>query len=264
MLRTLLAAAAIFLLSNPALAQVDPFEFDVYPYETLGKGVINFESLNSVVAKGHNRPRGGRFASNLMFRTALEVSYGLTDKIEAAAYLNLARPNGSGSFQYAGSKFRLQGSLFEHGELPLDVGWYAELAWQRTPEFGENQLEVDLRPIIEKDIGRFSLVLNPKFEKAIFVGPNRNRGFEFGYVAGLYYRYLDWLSPGVEFYGGIGLIDDNDPLSQQRHYVFPVLRGELPEGIEYNFGPGFGLTRRSDRVITKFNLELGRFIGAMF
>lgn len=61
----------------------------------------------------------------------------------------------------------------------------------------------------------FSVILNPKFEKAIFVGPNKNKGFEFGYVVGLYYRYLKWLSPGIEFYGGIGLIDDSDPLSQQ-------------------------------------------------
>ena len=39
-------------------------------------------------------------------------------------------------------------------------------------------------------------------------------------------------------------IDDNDPLNRQQHYIFPVMWGELPHGIEYNVGPGFGLTRR--------------------
>jgi len=42
--------------------------------------------------------------------------------------------------------------------------------------------------------------------------------------------------------GGIGLIDDTDPLHSQQHYIFPVLRGALPGGIEYSVGPGIGLT----------------------
>ncbi len=29
-------------------------------------------------------------------------------------------------------------------------------------------------------------------------------------------------------------------------------------------GPGFGLTRGSDHVIMKFNVELERFVGALF
>ncbi|MGC1191806.1 MAG: hypothetical protein WA861_14530 [Candidatus Binatus sp.] len=43
-----------------------------------------------------------------------------------------------------------------------------------------------------------------------------------------------------------------------------MIWGELPHGIEYNLGPGFGLTRGSDHVIVKFNLELERFVGAIF
>jgi hypothetical protein len=53
-------------------------------------------------------------------------------------------------------------------------------------------------------------------------------------------------------------------LSEQEHYIFPVVWGELPHGVEYNVGPGFGLTGGSDRVIVKFNLELERFVGAIF
>ncbi len=50
----------------------------------------------------------------------------------------------------------------------------------------------------------------------------------------------------------------------RRGFRFSVLKGELPRGIEYNFGPGIGLTRGSDRVIVKFNLELEHFIGSLF
>jgi hypothetical protein len=103
---------------------------------------------------------------------------------------------------YAGSKYRLRGRLFDEGTLPVDLGWYLELEWHKTPQFDDSELELELRPIIAKDIGPFSFMFNPKFEKAIFVGPNKNKGFEFGYAGGLYYRWLRSVSPGVEFYGG--------------------------------------------------------------
>jgi hypothetical protein len=266
-LRAIVLCAALLLIAANASAQVDPFEFEVYPYQTEGKGMVELESLNSFVPNGHNHgddgTSAGTFPSQNMYRTAFELTYGFTDHIEGAAYLNLAHPNAE-SFQYAGSKFRVRGSLFEQGELPVDLGWYVELEWHRTPQFDDNQLELELKPIIEKDFRKFEIDLNPIFEKGVFVGPNRNKGFEFGYAAGVYYDYLRTISPGLEFYGALGLIDDNDPLHAQQHYIFPVLKGELPRGIEYNVGPGIGLTRGSDRFIVKLNLELEHFIGSLF
>ncbi|HSR56896.1 MAG TPA: hypothetical protein VLL57_01840, partial [Candidatus Binataceae bacterium] len=248
----MLSAPAVLMLSAPALAQVDPFEFEVYPYQIEGPGMVEIESLNSFVPKGHHGEGAGTSAgsapSDSMYRTALEVSYGFTDKIEGAAYLNLAHPNGSG-LEYAGSKYRLRGTLFEQGEMPADFGWYAELEWWRTPQYDDEQLELELRPIIEKDLGRFSLVLNPKFEK-VLVGPGRNKGFEFGYATKLSWRLQRYFTPGIEFYGGTGFIDDSDPLHEQQHYIFPVVDIWLPNGLYINFGAGFGLTRGSDRVIT--------------
>ncbi len=256
-------AVLLLLAGSNAFAQVDKWEFEVYPAQTLDKGMIELESLNSFSAIGHDG-EDQEYGSNRMYRTAFELTYGLTDKIEAAAYLNLARPNGGGWFQYAGSKYRLRGSLFEQGQLPVDLGWYAELEWFRVPQFDDNELEIELRPIITKQFGRLEIDLNPKFEKAIFVGPNKNHGFEFGYASGIYYNYWRWMSPGLEFYGGIGLIDDTDPLNEQQHYIFPVIRGELPGRLEYNFGVGIGMTRSSDQVLPKLNIELERFIGSLF
>ena len=97
-----------------------------------------------------------------------------------------------------------------------------------------------------------------KFEKAIFVGPNKNKGFEFGYAAGVYFQWLRVVSPGIEFYGGIVFVDNSEPLQQQQYYIFPLLQGELPKGIAYNIGPGFGLTKNTDGFI--FKLIIGRRI----
>ena len=259
--------AAIISLAPRAHAQVDPWEFEVYPYATEGPGVIELETDNAVVTNGHSEggegTAAGTFRSQGMWYNQYELTYGLTDRIEAAAYLNMAQPSGHG-YWYAGSKYRLRGHLFDEETLPVNLGWYLELEWHKTPQFDSDELELELRPIIEKDLGRFSIMLNPTFEKAIFIGPDKNKGFEFGYSAGLYYRWMRELSPGLEFYGAPGNIDDNDPLRQQQHYIFPVLWGAFHNGIEYNLGPGFGLTRGSDRVIVKFNVELEKYVGALF
>ncbi len=266
---TLLLAVVVLAscaLTSQARAQMDPWEFEVYPAQTLGRGMMELEGLNSFVARGPSRgyegSASGDVPSDQMYRGAIELTYGLTDKLEAAAYVDTAHPNGDG-LQYAGSKFRLRGQLFEQGEKPVDIGGYVELEWHKIPEFDDQELELELRPILSKDLGRFSIALNPKFEK-VLVGSANGQGFEFGYAAGIYYRWQRWLSPGVEFYGGLGPLDHIDPGRQQQHYVFPVLRGELAHGIEYNFGPGFGLTRNSDHVVAKFNIELERFVGSLF
>ncbi|MGH7781306.1 MAG: hypothetical protein ACREQR_15940 [Candidatus Binataceae bacterium] len=257
----------VFGISHIASAQVDPWEFEVYPYATESRGVVELETDNAVIANGHstgdNGTAAGTYKSQDMWYNQYELTYGLTDRIEAAAYLNLALPSGGG-YQYAGSKYRLRGRLFDPDVLPIDIGWYTELEWHRTPRFDDSPLELELRAIFEKDIGSFSFIVNAQFEKPIFTGPNRNKGFEFGYANAVYYRWKRYFSPGVEFYGATGNIDDNDPLTQQQHYIFPVLWGELPHGIEYNVGPGFGLTGGSDHVIVKFNLELEHFVGAIF
>lgn len=258
---------ALMLFSNRAAAQVDPWEFEVYPYATEGRGIGEIDTDNAVVPNGHsqggNGTAAGTFPSQAMWYNQYELTYGLTDRIEAAAYLDLALPRGGG-YQYAGSKYRLRGRLFDEDVLPVNLGWYVELEWHATPRFDDDPLELELRPIIEKDLGRFSILCDPKFEKPVFTGPNKNQGIKFGYAAAVYYRWMRHLSPGVEFYGATGYIDDSDPLSAQQHYVFPVIWGELPRRVRYNLGPGFGLTRGSDRVIVKFNLEVEGFVGALF
>src|SRR5258708_2998369 len=83
-----------FLCSSRAAAQVDPWEFEVYPYATLPRGMIELETDNAVVPNGHSKSGSGTakgtYSSQGMWYNAYELTYGLTDRIEAAAYLNLA------------------------------------------------------------------------------------------------------------------------------------------------------------------------------
>ena len=202
----------LLLFALPALrcaAQLDPWEFEVYPYATTQRGMIELETTNAAVARGHDSAGEGTslgsLASQGMWYNSYEFTYGLTDRIEGAIYLNMAEPEGGG-LRWAGDKIRLRGRLFDEDALPVDVGWYLELEWHKTPQFDDAVRESEFRPILEKDVGPLSFMANPKFEK-VLAGVGRNQGIEFGYVAGVYLRCAKEISPGLEAYGGSGLID---------------------------------------------------------
>ncbi len=265
MVRSVFAWVVLSLSAATARAQVDPWEFEVYPYATEGRGTLELETDNAVAAEGHQfggeGTAAGTFPSQGMWYNQYEATYGLTDRIETAAYLMMgASPNHG--YQYAGSAFRLRGRLLDADALPVDVGWYAEIEFHKAPQFDDARIEFELRPIIAKDFGSFSIVADPIFEK-VLQGAGQHAGFEFGYAAGAYYRATRRLSPGIELYGGAGLINGPEPIREQQHYVFPVIWGRLPYGIEYSFGAGFGLTHGSDRVLIKLNFAFERFVGAV-
>src|ERR1051325_3091695 len=102
-IRRSLILLALFLLAYapPALAQLDPWEFEVYGYKTVPRGMLEIESLNSVVLNGSRHGEKGTakgtVPSQSMWRTSIEMTYGLTDRIEAGMYVNLAKPRGDRS-----------------------------------------------------------------------------------------------------------------------------------------------------------------------
>jgi hypothetical protein len=245
-------AAAMLAAVGPAAA-IDFFELEVYPATTEGKGLHELESLNSYVANGRaptdEELAGEDTRRHRLFRTSLEYNYGLTDKIDVAAYVNLQHENGD-EFEYAGSKLRLRGGLWDKGRYPVDIGWYVEA---EMPRFDESDLEFEFRPIISRDFGPLSLDLNPIFELPTVT--TERRTLEFDYAARLYYRLSRDFQPGVEFYGGAGQIRRPDPSREQEHYVVPSIYGRIMPGLKFAFGPAFGITRASDPVIIRLNVE---------
>jgi len=250
--------------AGPARA-LNFFELEAYPATTEGKGLHEIENLSTYVANGR-RPseeeeEGEEARRHHLFRTSLEYNYGLTDKIDLAAYLDLQWPDGQAP-EYAGVRFRGRGALWDKGRYPVDLGWYVEA---EVPHGGESDLELELRPIASRDFGRLSVDLNPSFELPTV--SEERRTLEFNYAARLYYRWSRSWQPGLEFFGGIGQIRDVDPSREQEHYVFPMLYARLVPGLKLAAGPGFGLTRASDPVILKLKVEYeftwaGRGVGS--
>lgn len=229
------------------------FELSVYPATTEGKGLHEIESLSTFVANGRapseEEEEGEEARRHHLFRTSLEYNYGVTDKIDLAAYLDLQWPSGADP-EYAGVRFRGRGALWDKGRFPIDLGWYFEV---EVPEEEETQLELEFRPLLSRDFGRFSLDVNPIFDLPTV--SDERRTLEFGYATRVYYRFSADLQAAVEFFGDIGEIRDVDPSQEQEHYVLPAIYGRIVPGFKIAAGPAFGLTRASDPVILKLVLE---------
>ena len=241
-----MAIGATLLSLRPTSARaLNFFELEAYPATTEGQGLHEIESQTTFVANGRNADE----KTHRLLRTSLEYNYGLTDRIDVAAYLDLQKPNGA-DLEYAGSRFRARGALWEKGRFLLDLGWYLEA---EVPHDQPSDLELEFRPLVSRDLGRFSLDLNPSFELPTV--SEERRTLEFNYAARVYYRLSRTLQPAVEFFGGIGQIRDVESSQAQQHYVFPSLYGEVVRGLKFALGPGFGLTQASDQVIVKFVVE---------
>jgi hypothetical protein len=251
-LRLLLTLAGLLLAAGPASA-LNFFELEVYPATTEGKGLHEVESHTNYVPDGRTPTdeelSGEEFRRQGLFRQSIEYNYGLTDKIDAAAYLDLAWPSGEAP-QYAGNRFRLRGALFDKGRYPLDLGWYFEV---ELPQKDAAQMELEFRPILSRDIGRLSIDLNPSFELPTVTSESRT--LEFNYGARLLYRFSPRFQPAVEFFGDIGEIRAPDPAQEQEHYVSPMLYARIAPGLYASGGLMFGLTPASDPVILRFAIE---------
>ena len=254
-----IALFLLFAMFLPTSAKaLDPYEFQIYGYATQGKGGFNPQLLNSFVPYGRKEGEGGTsstFASQGMIRTAIELEYGLTNKIEVASYLNFARPAGE-NFQFAGVKARMRGRFAEAGVLPVDLGWKVEVKqWQRS--INDDTLQLEFTPILQKDFGRISIIANFAFEKILRGESSREQLFEFGYLTEISYQKNSRLRFGALFIGGPGGVKNMDPLREQQHYVMPVVHFIAPGEVRSSVGIGFGQTNGSDHILLKANFGFG-------
>src|SRR5260370_15628329 len=91
-------------MAASAAAQ-DPFEIEVYGYETGGRGEWELETHLNYAARGTTTYDGGIAPTEHQTHLALELTRGLTDHWEVAAYVLAAHRPGTG-VEYAGWRVR--------------------------------------------------------------------------------------------------------------------------------------------------------------
>ncbi len=247
--------AAVFLVvilcvAGTAKAQ-DNYEIQVYPSETVEKGHTMVELHSNFTFQGTKTSENGLQPTNHQWHETLEITHGFTDWFETGFYVFTSLKNGYG-WDYVGSHIRPRVMVPKKWNWPVGVSISQEIGYQRR-QFSEDTWTYELRPIVDKQLGRWYFAFNPAFEKAIH-GPGVHEGFVFSPNFKVSYDITKKVAGGFEYYGSLGPVDNLYPISQQQQQFFPAIDLNLSPKWEINFGLGVGVTRSTDHLIAKMIL----------
>jgi hypothetical protein len=219
-------------LATPAVAQ-DNYEIQVYGSDTVAKGAVMVELHSNYTAKGF-------VSDNHAFHETLEITRGFNDWFETGFYVFTSARTGDG-WQFVGSHIRPRVRVPTQWHWPVGVSLSTEFGWVSS-RFSEDTWSWEIRPIIDKELGRWYLSFNPALEKS-FHGQNAARGFAFAPAVNIKYDVTPKVAAGIEYYGGLR--------SPQSHQIFPAIDLNLSPDWEFNAGVGIGLTKSTDKAIIK-------------
>ena len=230
------------LWAAPAWA-VDPFEIQVYEGDINDPLQPGLELHSNFVADGRTEAAfPGEAVPDHTWRTTLEPSFGVLEWWELGAYLQFATAPSRGEAHFGGFKLRSKFVVPRHRTGAFTVGLNLEVG-RGVAALGSDDWDTELRPILAYQRGRLFAAVNPIFGWALSgatsaapdLEPCAKLRADTGLGVGL----------GVEYYAGLGRLDDLPRFQDQEHFLYLV--GDLLDGpVEVNAGVGHGLTAASD------------------
>ena len=248
---SLVALAALLsgIAASPAAAQ-DPFEIQVYEYETVPAGQWDLETHVNYTARGIRAFEAGVAPSEGQTHLTFELTRGITKYFELAGYLVAAHRDGVNP-EIAGWRVRPRVRLPEDW-LPFKFSLSTEFGFPKRL-YEENSITFELRPILERSFGRVQVDLNPVLGKAVR-GPTSSEFWDFEPAARIGYTTSETLDLSLEYYGATGSLTHVEPAAQQTHQLFPGADINFSAAVVLNLGVGFGLTSAGNRLVYKSRL----------
>ncbi len=142
----------------------------------------------------------------------------------------------------------------EKWKWPVGVSLSLEAGYQRAI-FSADTWTLEIRPIIDKQIGPWYLAFNPAMDRSLH-GPRVSQGLVFEPGVKVGYNFNKQIAGGFEYYASTGPITGFDPLGQQEQQFVPCVDLDLNPDWEFNFGVGIGATHSTDHLLVK--MILGR------
>lgn len=226
----------------------DNYEIQVYGSETVGPGAVMLELHSNFAAEGSKNAVSGLVPTNHALHETIEITQGLNDWFETGFYI-FTSFNPSEGWGWVGDHVRPRVRIPAEWGWPVGLSLSNEIGYQRR-KYSEDTWTWEMRPIVDKKLGRWYLAFNPTIDKALH-GDNVRNGFEFSPNAKISFDFSHRISGGLEYYGALGPIAGFDPLAQQEQQVFPSIDLNLSPDWELNFGVGWGATRATDHLIIK-------------
>jgi hypothetical protein len=245
------ALAGLFLLmlsgAKTVLAQ-NNYEIQVYGSDLVDPGHTMMELHSNFTFEGSKTEQDGMRPTNHQWHETVEITHGFTDWFETGFYIFTALQNGYG-WDYVGNHIRPRVRVPKRWNWPVGVSISQEFGYQRS-QFSPDTWTYELRPIVDKQLGRWYLAFNPAFDKS-FHGPNENQGFVFSPNFKMSYDFTKKITGGVEYYGSLGPVTGFDPVAQQEQQIVPAIDLNLSPRWEFNFGVGVGVTKSTDHLLAK-------------
>ncbi len=249
------ASLILACLAAPALRAQENFEIQVYASPTMDKGRTIFELHSNYTFDGRRTVEHGVQPTHHAAHYTLEITRGFTDWFELGAYAFVtAQPQGG--LNYVGSHLRPRVTAPASWGLPVGLSLSAEVGYQRR-DFSEDTWNAEIRPIIDRQVGRVYLAFNPVLGKS-FRGATAADGFAFEPSGAVTFEVTGKVNVGAEYYGGLGTLRRLAPSGERDHLLFGVLNLMLHPNYEFNLGIGRGLGNTAEKSIVK--LILGRRI----
>lgn len=229
----------------------DDYEIQVYGAETVAAGDTMVELHCNYTVQGERDTVNGVLPSNHAFHETLEITHGFSSWFETGFYVFSSIQPGEG-WQWVGDHIRPRVRVPADWNWPVGLSLSTEIGYQRR-SFSEDTWTWELRPIVDKQLGRWYLAFNPALEKSLH-GLNSSQGFAFAPSAKISFDVTKAVALGVEYYASLGPLSGFDAWGQQQHQLFPTLDLNLSPRFEFNFGVGFGLTHSTDDLVVKLIL----------
>jgi hypothetical protein len=241
-------AVAIFLFCSADLRAQGNYEVQVYGSELVPPKVTMFEIHSNFTASGTRGVVDGVLPTNHAQHETLEITHGFNEWFECGFYLFSSIQPDDG-WMFVGSHIRPRFAIPERYHLPVGISLSQEIGWQR-PNFSPDTWTYELRPIVDKKVGKWYVAFNPTIDRAIH-GPSTKMGFEFSPNAKGSFDLTKKVAVGMEYYGAYGPVTGFDPLRNQEQQFLPAVDIDFGKDWEFNFGVGVGVTQATDHLLIK-------------
>ncbi len=245
----------LFAIVVPVFGQGN-YEIQVYPSETVTPGCTMVELHSNYTVEG-SKTVAGLYGTNHELHETVEITHGFTDWFELGWYIFTSAGPDQG-YKWVGDHIRPRVRVPEEWKWPVGVSLSLEIGYQR-PIFSGDTWTMEIRPIIDKQIGRWYMAFNPVFDRS-FHGPSVRDGLVFSPNVKVGYDITKKVQAGFEYYGAVGPLNAFFPTGQQEQDFFPDVDLNLSPNWEFNFGVGIGATQGTDHLIVK--MILGYRFGA--
>jgi len=246
------AVAILYCLCHAIGAKAqDNYEIQVYSYDLVSPHHTMVELHSNFTFEGSKDIEDGVRPTEHAWHETFEITHGFTPWFETGFYIFTSAKNGDG-WDWVGDHIRPRFSIPESWHWPVGLSLSNELGYQRHA-FSADTWTWEMRPVIDKKIGRWYASFNPTFDRS-FHGPSVNKGMEFSPNFKLSYDFTLKIAGGLEYYGALGPVPGFDPLKDQQQQIFPTIDLNLSPRWEFNFGVGVGMTRGTDHLIAKMIL----------